>query len=193
MAEDRRDSVTDLLRGLATAGDDAEERRDRLYRLIYDDLHDVAAALMRVERPGHTLQPTALVHEAYLRLVHDGRTWEERSHFLGIATRVMRQVLVDHARARGRAKRGGDWQRITLEEGLGAGSTPGPDVDVLAMHEALDKLAALSERQARIVEMRFFGGLTMQEIADVLELGTTTVENNWATARAWLHRELSAT
>ena len=162
---------------------------DELTPLVYAELRKLAAAYLRRERPGHTLQATALVNEAYLRLVgrKHGR-WQGRSHFYGIAARLMRQVLVEHARRRRAEKRGGGLLAVTLaqaDEVAGA-----PEVDVLAVHEALERLAAFDEQQARIVELRFFGGLSIEEAAEALGVGHATVEREWGLARAWLRKEL---
>lgn len=162
---------------------------DELTRLVDAELRQVAAAYLRRERPGHTLQTTALVNEAYLRLVgqRHGR-WQGRKHFYGIAARLMRQVLVEHARRHGAEKRGGRRAAVTLgqaEEVVGA-----PEVDVIAVHEALERLAAFDPQQARIVELRFFGGLSIEEAAEALGVGHATVEREWGLARAWLRKEL---
>ena len=162
---------------------------ERLVEALYPELRRLAAGLMRRERPGHTLQPTALVGEAFLRLVdHTRIEWKDRAHFLGIAARVMRQVLIDHARRHAAAKRGADVQRVTLGDDVGAAA--GQVVDLLVLNDALDRLAALDERGARVVEMRVFGGLTVEEIAQVLDVSKRTVDNDWAVARMWLAREL---
>jgi RNA polymerase sigma factor (TIGR02999 family) len=162
---------------------------DRLLKALYPELKRLAAGLMRRERAGLTLQATALVHEAYMKLVDGAQAgWESRGHFLGIAARAMRQILVDHARSRAAAKRGGGWQRITLDTGLG------PDRDaafeILALHDALDRLAAVDPRAARGVELRVFGGMTVEETAQVLGVSRRTVDADWAMARMWLAREL---
>jgi RNA polymerase sigma-70 factor, ECF subfamily len=150
----------------------------------------MAAGQLRREREGHTLQPTALVHEAYLQLVgQENLNWENRAHFLGIAAHLMRQILVAHARRRRAAKRDGALVRVTLDDALRA-----PDettVDVLALGEALDALASVDPMRARVVELRYFGGLSIDETAEVLGVGTATVERSWRTARAWLWRELA--
>jgi RNA polymerase sigma factor (TIGR02999 family) len=191
MAAARQGETTSILRDLA--GGDATAA-SRLFPLVYDDLRAIAGNLMRRERHGHTLQPTAVVHEAFLRLAGSADiSWESRAHFLNIAARAMRQLLVDHARAREAAKRGGDVPRITLDSALDLASGGGPDVDVLALHEALERLAAEHERPARVVEMRFFGGLTAEEAAHVLGVSVPTVNDDWALARAWLHRLLHPT
>lgn len=167
--------------------DGDEAARERLLPIVYADLRRRAAAHLRGERRGHTLRPTELVHEAYLRLCGQNVAWESRGQFFGIASRIMRQVLVDHARARGAAKRGRGLQ-VTLEEGLAASSPPEPDV--LDVDRALDELAALDERQARLVELRYFGGLTIEETAALLEVSVATANREWATARMWLYRRL---
>jgi RNA polymerase sigma factor, sigma-70 family/RNA polymerase sigma factor, TIGR02999 family len=181
------DSITGLLTELRKGNRDVESR---LVSRIYDELRRVAAGYMRRERPNHTLQATALVNEAYLRLMQTPQIpWENRAHFLAIAARLMRQVLVDHARAHGAGKRGRGQQQVTLDE-LAIGSQDQP-VDILALHEALDRLAAFDPRQSRIVELHFFGGLPLEEIAFVLDVSRRTVERDWRMARAWLRMKLS--
>ena len=153
----------------------------------------LARAYLGRERPGHTLQPTALVNEAYIKLVDQTQVdWQGRTHFFAVGARVMRNLLIDHARGRGRAKRGGAWHRVTLAESLTPFTRGELDVDqLLALNEALERLAELDERQGRVVELRFFGGLTVPEVATVLGVSTRTVEGDWTHARAWLRRELS--
>jgi RNA polymerase sigma factor (TIGR02999 family) len=167
------------------------EASSELFALIYDELRRVAARYLESERADHTLQPTALVHEAYVRLVDETRVeWRDRTHFFRTAAQTMRRILVDHARGRRRAKRGGDYHRVTLD--VNAAPTPDRKLDVLELDELLTQLAALNERHAQVVQLRFFGGLTIQEVADVLGVSTTTIEDDWAMARAWLRRHLSA-
>jgi RNA polymerase sigma factor (TIGR02999 family) len=179
--------VTALL--LSWSGGEAAAA-DRLIPVVYEELHRQAACAMRREGNSHTLQATALVHEAYLRLVDQQRVqWRNRAHFFGIAAEVMRRVLVDHARARDAAKRGGGAQRLTLGDALGVPSD-GTDADVLALHEALERLALLDPDQARLVELRYFGGLNIEESAEALGVSPATVKREWAVARAWLRREL---
>jgi RNA polymerase sigma factor (TIGR02999 family) len=162
---------------------------DALLPVVYAELHRQAERALRRETPGHTLQATALVHEAYLRLVEqDHARWQNRAQFLGVAAHLMRRVLVDHARARHAAKRGGAAEAVTLGDVDVAREAPG--VDVLALHEALERLAGLDPAQARLVELRFFGGLTIEETAEALGISPATVKREWATARAWLRREL---
>ena len=172
----------------ATQGD--ESSRGRLMALLYDRFRELAANHLRRESPGHTLQPTALVHELYLKLIDQQRVdIRGRSHFLAIGSRAMRQILIDHARRRRRERRGGGWHRITLADDLAA--DPHEEVDLLELDDALQKLSELDPRQAAIVELRFFGQLTVAEVADVLEVSKRTVEKEWTVIRAWLRRELS--
>jgi RNA polymerase sigma factor (TIGR02999 family) len=180
--------VTELLR--AWSGGDLEAR-DRLMPLVYQELRRRAAAHLRRERRDHTLQPTALVHEAYLRLVDQKRVvWQNRAQFLAVASQMMRRVLVDRARARRMAKRDGNWARVTLDETVLM--TPPGDVDVLDLDRALTGLAAFDERKSRIAEMRFFGGLSLEETGQALGLSVATVERDWQAARAWLFKTLSS-
>lgn len=180
--------VTRIL-SAASAGD--ASAADRLLPLVYSELRGLAAVYLRQESSGHTLPPTALVHEAYLRLVDQERaTWRDRGHFFSVAALVMRRILVNHARDRGRLKRGGDRTREPIEEIVVAfESTAG---DLVALDEALEKLRAVSERRARVVELRFFAGLTSAQIAEVTESSERSVERDWMTARAWLKAELDA-
>lgn len=162
---------------------------DELTPLVYNELRNVADAYLRRERPDHTLQATALVNEAYLRLIGRKHSrWKGRKHFYGIAARLMRQVLVEHARKHKAEKRGGRRVTVTLEHYNEVSSTP--DVDILAVHVALERLAGFDPEQARIVELRFFGGLSIDEAAETLGVGHATVEREWAMARAWLRNEL---
>lgn len=165
---------------------------DQLLPLVYDQLRAIAGSYFAGQKPGHTLQPTALVHEAYLRLAGQaGVQWTGRAHFLAVAARAMRQILINHARSKGAAKRGGGWGKITLDESVvPAGPGQPAEIDLLALDEALGRLEHLSERQCRIIELRFFSGLTIEETAHVLGVSTTTVEDDWHHARAWLRREL---
>lgn len=158
---------------------------------VYDDLRRVAAGFLRDERPNHTLQPTALVHEAYLRMADQRQsTWQNRAHLLSVFARMMRRILIDHAGARQAAKRGGkEAVRITLDDELEIYSDQ--KVDVLELNEALSRLERLDPTQARIVEMRFFGGLTIEEAADAVGLSPTSVKREWSVAKRWLRRELS--
>ena len=164
--------------------------RDELMPLVYDELRRRAAAYLRRERGGHTLQPTALVHEAYLRMVDQRASWHNRSQFFGVAAEMMRRILVDRARARRAAKRSGQWARVTLDHAIAV--TRSSDVDVLDLDAALTRLAALDPRKSRIAELRFFGGLSLQETGDVLDVSVATVERDWQFARAWLYDALSS-
>lgn len=180
-------TVTEALNGLSR-GDEAALQR--LLPVVYREMKLLAANYLRAERPGHTLQPTALAHEAYLRLVgRDHAPWQNRAHFLAVAARAMREILVDHARRRKAQKRGGGQPVTVLSEDLPvAGGRP---IAFDELDQALSDLARLSERQARVVELRYFGGLSIEETAEVLSISPVTVKRDWATARAWLYRELS--
>ncbi len=161
--------------------------------LVYDELRRLAASYLRRERPGQTLQATALVHEAYVRLIGEkAQTWQNRNHFLAIAALSMRQILVQRARARHATKRGGDPIRIELDDQLLPASATGAqdEIDLVALDAALDKLAALDQRQAKVVELRYFGGLSVEESAAALDISPATVKRDWTLARAWLKREL---
>jgi RNA polymerase sigma factor (TIGR02999 family) len=165
---------------------------DELLPLVYAELRSIAGGYMRHERRGHTLQPTALTHEAYLRLVgSDSVEWRDRAHFLGVAAQAMRRILVEHARARGRMKRGGEYRRVSLVEIAGpSGVSP---IDLLALDAALTKLATADPRKARVVELLYFGGLTADEAGELLDVTGRTVERDWRYARLWLLRELAET
>jgi RNA polymerase sigma factor (TIGR02999 family) len=181
--------VTQLLR----AWSEGDERAlDKLLPLVDAELRRLARAYMGRERRGHTLQTTALVNEAFVRLVDArGLRWQDRAHFLGIAARLMRRVLVDHARARDSQKRGGGAHRVSLEDGMAVLSAP--DVDVIALDRALDALAAVDPRKSRVVELRFFGGLSVEETAEVLHVSTDTIKRDWRLAKLWLLHELDGT
>jgi len=186
----RADSTEQVTRLLAEASAGKREALEALLPLVYDELRRRAAAYMKHERPGQTLQATALVHEAYLRLMKEPNTrWQNRAHFCAIAANSMRQILVERARARGRVKRAGNQQRITLSDTLAAPEPPDA-VDVEELDAALTRLAQLDAELARLVELRFFGGLSIEETAEVLGISAATVKRRWATARAWLKREM---
>ena len=157
--------------------------------LVYDELRRVAAAYMRRERPGQTLQATALVHEAYLRLADAGTPWNDRRHFVGIAARSMRQILVERARARGAQKRWGALNRVSITDSLALASDP--EVILPALDEAIDRLAHIDAEQAKIAELRYFAGMSVEEAADAMGISAATLKRRWALARAWLFRELS--
>ena len=184
---DRRD-LTQLLTDWQ-AGD--QQALDRLMPLVYDELRRVARARLRSERDDHTLQTTALVHEAYVRLVDlDRMTLRDRMHFFAMASRLMREILIDHARRKQAGKRGGRADRVSLEDV--DPPARGQSIDLLALDEALTQLAAVDTRLSRVVELRFFGGLSIAETASVLKLSDATVERDWVVAKAWLHRRLSS-
>jgi len=178
--------VTKLFIELRAGDRDVEAK---LIPLVYDELRRLAAHYMRQERPDHTLQPTALVHEAYLRLTAQPEIrWEDRAHFLGVAARLMRQVLMEHARAHGAQKRGASAPRFSLDEAIDFSSPR--STELIAIDDALKGLEQLSPRQSRVVELRFFGGLSNEETAEVLGTSTRTVKRDWMVAKAWLHAEL---
>lgn len=164
---------------------------DELLPLVYDELRALAGAHLRQERSDHTLQPTALVHEAYLKLVDQSRAnWKDRTHFFAVAAEAMRRVLVDHARGKLAAKRVPPGKRVNLVDELDAGILP--EANLVGLDDALRRLAELNQRQARVVELRFFGGLSVEETADVLDVSVGTIKGDWRFARAWLQRELNS-
>lgn len=178
--------VTLLLSAL-TRGD--EQAGEKLVPLVYDELRRLARSYMRRERTDHTLQATALVHEAYLKLVEQrSANWQSRAHFFGVAAQVMRRILIDHARGHQRQKRGGEYEKVVLNEALVF--SPEQSAELLAVDEALERLAKLDERQARVVELRFFGGLSVEEAAAVLDISPKTVKRDWSVAKAWLYADL---
>ncbi len=177
--------LTSLARGEAPVGAD-----EKLMDLVYVELRRMAAGFLRREREGHTLQPTALVNEVYLKLVDPGQsTWADRAHFMRVAARAMRQILIDHARRKRAARRGGDWQRVTFDEAVGLAVNDADEL--IALNDALEAFAELDPRAAKVVELRVFGGMTVKEAAEVLEVSPRTVDGDWAMALAWLGRELS--
>ena len=181
-----RDDVTEVLNQMR-GGD--TRAADKLLPLVYDEFRALARHYLSQERGNHTLQPTALVHEAYMKLVDQTRVdWQGRSHFFAVAAQAMRRILVDHARSRQREKRGGGRARVLLDDAVAL--SPQKDEDVLALDEALERLAALDPRQAKVVELRFFGGMSVEEVAQALSVSKRTVEGDWTFARAWLSREL---
>ena len=180
--------VTKLLAELSQGKDEAASR---LIPLVYSELRRLAAGYMRRERPDHTLQPTALVHEAYMKLLQQRSVeWQSRAHFYGIAAQIMRRILVDHARAHLRDKRGSGQTPVVLDETVMF--APEHSHDLLKLDEALERLVQLDPRQSKIVELRFFGGLTVEETAELLEISPKTVKRDWSMAKAWLHGELKA-
>ena len=163
---------------------------DALLPVVYEELRHQAARYLRRERAGHTLQTTALIHEAYIKLIDQRNVhWQNRAHFFGIAAQAMRRILVDHARAKNRAKRGGSDIRVSFNEAKLVGQQQ--DLDIEALDEALTRLSKIDEQQSRIVELRFFSGLTVEETAEVLGISPATVKRDWSMAKAWLHREIS--
>ena len=186
-----KDASTNLTQMLVdTSNARPQDVAKKLMPLVYDELRALAQKYLRSERPEHTLQPTALVHEAFLRLVDQSRVdWKGRTHFYAVGAAAMRRILIDHARGRGRNKRGGDWRRVVLD---GVETPPSlKDVDSTALHDALETLAKLDEQQARIVELRFFGGLKVDEVAHFLGVSKRKVEGDWAHAKAWLRSALA--
>ena len=194
MDRDERTHVTQILNDLEGGTLEGSPIAEELMPAVYDELRRLARGYLQRERSDHTLQPTALVHEAYLRLVDQDRLrWRGRTHFFAVGAQMMRRLLVDHARRRGRVKRGQDWKRVTLDNAVAPllGRELSPD-ELLALDLAIEKLATLDARQARIVELRFFAGLEVAEVAEVLKVSKRTVEGQWTHAKAWLRRELTA-
>lgn len=181
-------AITELL---IAWSDGRREALDDLLPVVHDDLHRLAAAYMQREPAGHALQPTALVNEAYLRLIDQHRVkWRNRAHFFGVAAGMMRRILVDYARRRRAERRGGKWERVTVS-GLELPANEPEPIDVLALHEALERLAEFDSQQARIVELRYFAGLTIEEAAEVVGVSEATVSREWTIAKAWLRAHLT--
>jgi RNA polymerase sigma-70 factor (ECF subfamily) len=179
-------NVTQLLR---EASNGNRQSLDQLLPLVYQELRSLADSFMRRERASHTLQPTALVHEAYMRLIDQRNVnWKDRAHFMSIAAETMRRILVNHALAGNAAKRGGKETKVSIDEAIGFPG--GAEIDFVLLDEALTNLASFDPRQSQIVELRFFGGLTVKEVARVTNLSTATVEREWRTAKAWLHDQI---
>ncbi len=190
---DGPDSGAQLTRLLESWRQGNSGAADELVSLVYAELRRMARARLRDERPGHTLQPTALVHEAWMKLMNQhGATWQNRAQFFAVAAQAMRRILVDHARRRHAAKRGDGSPAVAVDALAEVLTAPLPDDRLLALDAALEELAALDARQARIVELRFFAGLSVEEAADVLAVSPTTIKREWATARAWLFRAVQA-
>lgn len=187
--ESKTAEITEMLREWS---DSKTEVLNNLMPLVYDELHRQAARYLRKERPGHTLQTTALVNEAYLKLIdRSDVSWESRTHFFAVAAQAMRCILVDHAKAKHRLKRGGDNLKMSLEKAATLVAKDEKGVDLIALDEALNKLTLFDEQQTRVVELKFFGGLSLEEIAEALRISRATVARDWEAARAWLHRELT--
>jgi RNA polymerase sigma factor (TIGR02999 family) len=190
MAQSSPTEVTQILLSLQAGRVGDDTAANRIFELTYDELRRLAGSLLKKERADHTLQPTALVHEAYCRLVDQSRVgWQNRAHFFGVAARAMRQILVDHARRRAAQKRAGGRQLVTLDEEL----CPGPisETEVIDLDEALGRLGEMDERMGRIVELRVFGGMAEREVAHVLGISRRTVQYDWRVARLWLAREMA--
>ena len=180
------DDISALLRGWSDGDQSALER---LTPIVYDELHRLARRYMQHERPGHSLQTAALVNEAYMRLVdYERMRWQNRAHFFAVSAQLMRRILVDHAR-RHNLKRGGGVQHVSLEEAAIVGGDQ--DTDMVALDNAMNALARIDPRKVQVVEMRFFGGLSVEETAEVLKISTVTVKRDWRAAKAWLYRELT--
>jgi RNA polymerase sigma factor (TIGR02999 family) len=188
-ARDDKTSAGEVTRLLQAWSDGDERARDQLIPVVYGELRRRAGAYLRRERSGHTLKPTELVHETYLRLCEQNPAWQNRDQFFGVASRLMRRILVDHARARSAAKRGGGL-KVTLVDGLASAQAAQPDL--LDLDRALDELAVLEERQARLVELRYFAGLSIDATAGLLGVSVATANREWVTAKAWLYRRLKA-
>ena len=182
--------ITQILQDLRSGGRDT---LNELLPLVYSELRQLANSYLSRERSNHTLQPTALVHEAYLRLIGQNEIdWQSRAHFFGVSARLMREILIEYARAKNRQKRGGEFRtQIELDEGVGF--TDSKELDIISVDEALSKLEDLDEQQARIVELKFFGGLTIEEIAEVMSISPATVKREWSSAKLFLRRMLSQT
>lgn len=192
MSTDQKNNLVDITQLLKSVQGGDRSAFDRLLAVVYEELRRVAQAQMRRERAGHTLDTTGLVHEAYLKLVDQSEAeWQDRVHFFGVAARAMRQILIDQARRRVAQKRGGGWERATLDEDLLGEQAP--IEELVALDDALERLGQLDPRLSQVVEYRFFGGLTEEETAALLGITTRTVQRDWAKARAWLHKELHPT
>jgi RNA polymerase sigma-70 factor (ECF subfamily) len=178
--------VTLLLRAMKNGDERAAEQ---LLPLVYKELHRLAKAYMRRERPDHTLQPTALINEAYLRLARENVDWQSRQHFIGFAANVMRHLLVDHARAHNAERRAGELDRVELEEGFMISRERSKEV--IALHDALSTLEQVDPRQAKVVELRYFGGFSVEEIGEILEISPRSVKRHWALARIWLFKHMA--
>ncbi len=185
--ESKAPEITQMLREWS---DGKQEALDNLLPLVYDELHRQASRFLRKERQGHTLQTTALINEAYLKLIDQRNVnWESRTHFFAIAAQAMRRILVDYAKATHRKKRGGDDIKLPLEEAMEVAAEE-KSVDLIALDEALNKLAERDQQQARVVELRYFSGLTLEETAEALHISRATVASDWNMAKVWLYREL---
>jgi len=193
LKSDPKTLATEIICGLSAGGEVDPATAEELFPVVYDELRRLARGYMSRETPGHTLQPTALVHEAYLKLVDQTRVdWKGKTHFYAVGARVMRRLLVDHARERGALKRGAGWQNVSFSEALDPLGGEALDREqLLDLNAALEQLAEIDEREARVVTLRFFGGLTVEQVAEVLGMSKRTVENDWRHAQAWLRLRLS--
>jgi RNA polymerase sigma factor (TIGR02999 family) len=190
---DAKDRVTEIVSSLSGSGDVERVTAEDLFPVVYEELRRLARGYMSRETPGHTLQPTALVHEAYLKLVDQTRVdWKGKTHFYAVGARIMRRLLVDHARERGAQKRGAGWRSVTLSEALDplGFEQLGPE-QLLDLETAIEQLAEIDDREARVVTLRFFGGLTVEQVGEVIGVSKRTVENDWRHAKAWLRLRLS--
>jgi RNA polymerase sigma factor (TIGR02999 family) len=182
----------DVTQLLAQWSGGSQAALDQLMPLVYGELHRLAGAYLRRERSNHTLQSTALVHEAFMRMVHQQDVqWKNRAHFFAIAAQMIRRILVDYARSQHAEKRGSGAVKLSLDEAMAVPLPSGTDIDLLGLNDALDHLTEMDERQSRIVELRFFAGLSIEETAEVLQLSPATIKREWQTARAWLFREMT--
>lgn len=189
MASEKSSPATEILAGLGTS--DPSLVAAQLLPIVYDELRNLAAKYLRRERKGHTLDPTGLVHEAYLRLVDQSRVdWQGKTHFFAVSAEAMRRILIDHARTRKREKRGKDWRRVAFDHVVSELEIL--DTDLIDFRDGLEKLARLDSRQARVVELRLFAGLSMEEISTVLKVSKRTIEGDWTHAKAWLRAEMSS-
>jgi RNA polymerase sigma factor (TIGR02999 family) len=193
VSDDSKTLVTEIVSNLSGAGEVDPATAEVLFPHVYDELRRLARGYMSRETPGHTLQPTALVHEAYLKLVDQTRVdWRGKTHFFAVGARIMRRLLVDHARGRGAVKRGGGWRAVTLSETLDWLDADALEQEqLLDLDRALEELAGIDEREAKVVTLRFFGGLTVEQAAEVVGVSKRTVENDWRHAQAWLRMRLS--
>lgn len=183
-------STQDITQLLLAWGEGDQAALERLMPLVYEEMRKIARRYMVRQRPDHTLQTTALVNEAYLRLIDSSKVkWQNRAHFFAISAQLMRRILVDFARARMNQKRGGGVQKVVLDEALTISAEP--SAELVALDDAMNELAAIDKRQSQIVELRYFGGLTEEETAEVLDISTRTVRRDWSLARAWLYRQLN--
>ncbi|MCU1260374.1 MAG: polymerase, sigma-24 subunit, subfamily [Bryobacterales bacterium] len=190
MPAEQRESAPDVTQLLADWSNGDPRALEKLTPLVYSDLQRLARGYLRSERSGHTLQCTALVHEAYMRLIDQrGTRWQNRAHFFGVSAQIIRRILVDYARAHNAGKRGGSAPRVAIEDAVIAAGER--EVDVVALDDALTTLASIDPQQARVVELRYFAGLTIEETAEVMRISTATVKRDWVVAKAWLRREIN--